>query len=160
MKEAVILRRNSQFAMDVIIDGNVVKCHCPTTGRIGDVEIKNIACLISESNDTKRKLKYTVEAISCDDLNDKNKRWIGINQILSNRLVEFFLQNHMLDKMVKNYENIRREVNIGLSKMDFLVGNTYIEVKTPLNTLHVEYSSNIKVKKLLLSHRQSVLSNI
>lgn len=103
LQEAVLLKRNSQFTMDVMIDGNVVKCHCPTTGRIDDIEINNIACLVSESDDPKRKLKYTVEAISCDDLNNPDKQWIGINQILSNSLVEYFLQNHLLNNMVSDY---------------------------------------------------------
>ena len=39
-----------------------------------------------------------------------------------------------------------REVNLGISKLDFLVGNTYLEVKTPLTTLNVKYGNNIKTK--------------
>jgi len=146
LKEAIILRRNSQFTMDIEIDGKVEKAHCPTTNRIGDIDTKNITCLVSISDDPKRKLKYTVEAVSCDELDNPNKNWIGINQILSNKLVEYFLQTHQLDKMVKNYDTIKREVNLGISKLDFLVGNTYLEVKTPLTTLNVKYGENIKTK--------------
>jgi len=134
--------------MDVEIDGKIEKAHCPTTNRIGNIETKNIACLVSTSNDSKRKLKYTVEAISCDELDDPNKNWIGINQILSNKLVEYFLQTHQLDNMVSNYDSIKREVNLGISKLDFLVGNTYLEVKTPLTTLNVKYGNNIKTKEI------------
>lgn len=90
LREAILLKRNSQFTMDVLLDGEIIKCHCPTTGRIGNVDTQNIACLASESDDTKRKLKYTVEAVSCDAIAETEKNWIGINQILSNRLVEFF----------------------------------------------------------------------
>lgn len=148
LKEALLLKRNSQFTMEVMIGGAVVSCHCPTTGRIGDIETKNIACLVSESDDPKRKLKYTVEAVSCDNPNNPFKQWIGINQILSNRLVEFFLKQHALKQMVSNYTEIFREVRLGVSKLDFYVGDTYIEVKTPLNTLHVTYGSSIKTKKV------------
>lgn len=146
LKEAILLKRNSQFTMDIMIDGKIQKAHCPTTNRIGDIETKNIACLVSVSDDPKRKLKYTVEAISCDELDNPNKNWIGINQILSNKLVEFFLKTHQLNNMVSNYDDIKREVNLGISKLDFLVGNTYLEVKTPLTTLNVKYGSNIKTK--------------
>ena len=132
--------------MDIEIAGKIEKAHCPTTNRVGDLELKNIACLVSKSDDIKRKLKWTVEAISCDDLNKKNKNWIGINQILSNRLVEFFLQTHQLDNMVGKFDDIKREVKLGISKLDFLVGNTYLEVKTPLTTLNVKYCKNIKTK--------------
>ncbi len=146
LTEGIVLKRNSQFTMDVLVNGETVKCHCPTTGRIGDVETKNLACLVSHSDDPKRKLKYSVEAISCDALDCKTKNWIGINQVLSNRLVEYFLSTHQLNTMVSDYCTIRREVILGNSKLDFLVGNTYLEVKTPLTTLHVIYGSHIKVK--------------
>lgn len=145
--EGVILKRNSQFTMDVLLNGETIRCHCPTTGRIGDIEIKNVSCLLSESDDPKRKLKHTVEAVSCDDFDVVDKNWIGINQILSNRLVGFFLETHQLDNMVSEYASVRREVNLGISKLDFLVGDTYLEVKTPLNTLNVTYGKNIKTKK-------------
>lgn len=56
LQEGILLKRNSRFTMDVLLDGVTVKCHCPTTGRIGDVDTKNIACLVSKSEDVKRKL--------------------------------------------------------------------------------------------------------
>ena len=62
LKEAILIKRNSQFTMDIEIDREVEKAHWPTTNRIGDIETKNIACLVSISYDPKRKLKYTVEA--------------------------------------------------------------------------------------------------
>lgn len=144
--EGIIVKRKSQFTMIVNINGEEVDCHCPTTGRIGNIETKNIACLLSKSKDPKRKTPYTVEAVSVDNLNEQNKNWIGINQILSNKLVEYFFETHQLDEIVSDYSEIRREVNLGISKLDFLVGDTYLEVKTPLTTLQVKYGSDIKTK--------------
>lgn len=144
--EGIIVKRKSQFTMIVNIDGEEVSCHCPTTGRIGDLEIKNIACLLSKSKDPKRKTPYTVEAVSADNPDKPDKNWIGINQILSNKLVEYFFETHQLDEIVSDYTEIRREVNLGISKLDFLVGDTYLEVKTPLTTLQVKYGSSIKTK--------------
>lgn len=94
LSEGVILKRNSQFTMDVAYQGETLDCHCPATTRIGDIDVKGVACLISMSDDPKRKLKYTV------------------------------------------------------AKLDFLVGNTYLEVKSPLTTLNVEYGSHIKTIKV------------
>lgn len=144
--EGTIVKRKSQFTMVVNIDGTEYNCHCSTTGRIGDLEVKGLACLVSKSSDPKRKTPYTVEAVSADDPNEENKNWIGINQILSNKLVEFFFQTHQLDAIVSDYAQIHREVKLGISKLDFLVGDTYLEVKTPLNTLQVKYGSSIKTK--------------
>ena len=50
--------------------------------------------------------------------------------------------------MVGNYTNIHKEVVLGKSKLDFLVGDTYLEVKTPLISLEINYSSHIKTKKI------------
>lgn len=43
----------------------------------------------------------------------------GINQILSNRLVEFFFNEHELDEIVSDFDRVQREVNLGISKLDF-----------------------------------------
>lgn len=147
LTEAKIIKRLSQFTMLIDLNGEQTIAHCPTTGRIGDIDTKNIACLISHSNDIKRKIPYTVEAISCDDLNSTNKRWVGINQILSNRLIDFFFRNNELD-MIASSTEIYREVKLGNSKLDFKVGNTYLEVKTPLTNIQVEYGKHIVTKPI------------
>ena len=101
---------------------------------------KNLPCLLSYHDDPKRKLKYDIEAVLLSD--DEN--WIGINQILSNRLVEHFFRTHELDEIVADFDAIQREVKLGVSKLDFKVGDTYLEVKTPLTTINVKYGENIK----------------
>lgn len=135
-----MLKRKSQFTALVEIDGEELVAHIPTTNRIGDVENKNLPCLLSYHDDPKRKLKYDIEAVLLSD--DEN--WIGINQILSNRLVEFFLKEHELDAIVPDFDSVQREVKLGISKLDFKVGDTYMEVKTPLTTINVKYGQDIK----------------
>ena len=105
------------------------------------MNIKNIPCLLSYHPEKSRKYNYDIDAVLLSD--DDN--WVGINQILSNRLVEFFLKTHQLDKMVTG-DNILREVELGKSKIDFKVGDTYIEVKSPLTTINVKYGKNIKTR--------------
>lgn len=135
-----LLKRKSQFTALADIGGEELIAHIPTTNRIGDVENKNLPCLLSYHDDPKRKLKYDIEAVLLSD--DDN--WIGINQILSNRLVEHFFYAHELDAIVSDFDVIHREVNLGISKLDFKVGDTYLEVKTPLTTINVQYGQNIK----------------
>ena len=84
-----MLKRKSQFTALVDIDGEELIAHIPTTNRIGDVENKNLPCLLSYHDDPKRKLKYDIEAVLLSD--DDN--WIGINQILSNRLESTFFMS-------------------------------------------------------------------
>ena len=135
-----MLKRKSQFTAAVLIDGEEVTAHIPTTNRIGDVENKDLPCLLSYHDDPKRKLKYDIDAVLLSD--DDN--WVGINQILSNRLVEHFFREHELDQIVSDFGDIQREVKLGISKLDFKVGDSYLEVKTPLTTINVKYGQNIK----------------
>ena len=138
--KGTFLNRKSQFTALVNIDGQELIAHIPTTNRIGDVENKDLPCLISFHDDPKRKLKYDIEAVLLSD--DEN--WVGINQILSNRLVEHFFQTHELDQIVPDHDTIQREVKLGMSKLDFKVGDTYLEVKTPLTTINVKYGQHVK----------------
>jgi sugar fermentation stimulation protein A len=147
--EGLIRRRRNRFIMEVEVNGIMLDCHCPTTERIGNIVFHDIPCLLSKSKDTTRRTPYTVEAISLDLLSDNNKSWIGIDQNAANRYVEHFLRTGQLSAMVKNGGTVKREQKLGNSKLDFLVGNTYIEVKTPLTKLQVEIKDHITTKKAI-----------
>lgn len=143
LKEAVIKRRKSQFTIDVVFDDEVLVCHCPTTGRIGNIDLAGIPCLLSESNDPKRKTPCTVEAVSLDLPTSREKSWIGINQNAANRYVENALVKGSFHDIVSGYDTVLREQALGNSKLDFLVGNTYIESK-----LHYKVS-NFRILNIL-----------
>jgi len=145
--EGIIRKRKNRFIMIVEMKGILHDCHCPATGSIGDIVFRDIACLVSKSDDIKRKTQFTIEAISLDLPAEEHKSWIGINQNAANRYVEHFLKNGQLLNMVSNGETVLREKKLGNSKLDFLVDNTYIEVKTPLTQLQVEMKEHIEIKK-------------
>jgi sugar fermentation stimulation protein A len=130
LKEGRIVSRPNRFIMMVRAGGKTRRCHCPTTGRIGDLELSGLPCLYSTSASANRKTAHTVEAISTSP---SESYWVGINQTAANRYLEFFLRNGSLSKMVRG--PVTREVKLGRSRIDFLVGDTYVEVKTPLITL-------------------------
>jgi sugar fermentation stimulation protein A len=90
--EGLIKSRPNRFIMLVEVNGKVVKCHCPATGRIGGIKFKDVPCLLSKAKNKKRKTLYTVEAISLDKPEAKKKSWIGINQNAANKYVEFFFE--------------------------------------------------------------------
>ena len=48
--EATILSRTSQFIINVNINGDEVRCHCPTTGRIGNIDLAGRPCLLSKND--------------------------------------------------------------------------------------------------------------
>lgn len=135
LSEGLIKSRPNRFIMQVKAGGRLLKCHCPSTGRIGSLRFRDIPCLLSKSGKPGRKTPCTVEAISLDPPEKKNKRWVGINQVAANRYVEFFLVRGKLARMVSGGKTARRERKLGRSRIDFAVGNTYIEVKTLLMDL-------------------------
>ena len=129
LERGTIISRPNRFIMMVKARGKTLRCHCPTTGRLGDAKISSLPCLFSRSSGA-GKTEGTVQAISFDRAATKPKSWIGINQSAANRYVEFFLKKGLLSRMASG--EVRREVKLGNSRIDFLVGDTYVEVKTPL----------------------------
>jgi sugar fermentation stimulation protein A len=130
LSRGTIISRPNRFIMFVKAGGKTLKCHCPTTGRLGDLKLPGLPCLYSTSPSKTRKTAYTVEAISTSR---DAATWVGINQNAANRYFEFFLRKGALSRLARG--EVRREVKLGKSRIDFLVGNSYIEVKTPLITL-------------------------
>ncbi len=129
----MVLSRPNRFIMVVETKSGVFRCHCPTTGRLGEAKIASLPCLFSRAPEGSRKTKGTVEAVSFDASGASRKKWVGINQNAANRYVEFFLERGSFGRIAKG--RVQREVKVGNSRIDFLVGHTYIEVKTPLITL-------------------------
>ena len=120
--EGVIIKRKTQFTMDVSYNGCEYHCHCPTTGNVGGIVLDERPCLLSESADKNRKTAFTVEAISLN------------------------LKNGSFETMVGKAQTVLREQILGNSKLDFLVGNTYLEVKTPLQFLQIDIPPYVKRK--------------
>ena len=66
LKEGVIVSRPNRFIMMVQSDSNTIRCHCPTTGRLGDVSLSGLHYLFSDAHSKGRKTAHTVEAISIE----------------------------------------------------------------------------------------------
>jgi sugar fermentation stimulation protein A len=115
--------------MNVEIDGKIEKCHCPTTGKVGNIVFRDIPCLLSKSDNSNRKTPYTVEAFLWESRENQDKSWIGINQTAVNRYVEHFLRAGLFNE---TGEPVHREQTLGSSRLDFRVGRCYLEVKMPL----------------------------
>jgi sugar fermentation stimulation protein A len=125
----LIKSRPNRFIMNVEIDGKIEKCHCPTTGKVGNIIFQDIPSLLSKSVNVNRKTPYTVEAFLWECGKNQDKSWIGINQTAVNRYVEHFLKAGLFNN---NGEPVHREQILGSSRLDFRVGHCYIEVKMPL----------------------------
>lgn len=141
LERGIIRARPNRFIMHVELNGEMYNCHCPVTGKIGNVVFKDIPCLLSKSKNENRKTTHTVEAISIDN----GESWVGLNQNKSNKIVEFLFKTNQLSNIFESINTIKREVKLHDSKLDFLInGKHYVEVKTLLRDLK---ANNDVVKK-------------
>ncbi|UTT42764.1 DNA/RNA nuclease SfsA [Exiguobacterium aurantiacum] len=131
LQEGIILRRRNRFVMDVLLDDTVVACHCPVTGRIGDLVFDGVPCLVS-TNNPRRNTAFTVEAISID----ADRQWIGIHQGRANDFVAYCLDTDALP-VFPSSKHVEREQVVASSRLDFKVDGVYMEVKAPLTELFV-----------------------
>ncbi len=116
-------RRYKRFFADIEVNNKTVVAHCPNTGSMmGLLDQGNVAW-ISEHNDPKRKLKFTLEMIKV------KKRIIGVNTHRANRIVEHALENKLI-KEFNTIKNIRAEFKYSDdTRFDFLCDKKILEVK-------------------------------
>ena len=123
----LFIKRYKRFFVDVKINDKIVTAHCPNTGSMYGLLNKGSKVWISESNNPKRKLKYTLEII------ENNNSKVGVNTHSTNKIVHHALQNKLIDEF-DDILDIKPETKFGLNtRFDFLVINkkykTFIEVK-------------------------------
>ena len=126
---ARIIKRYKRFLADVVLDnsGETVTAHVPNTGSMTNCWAEGWPVLLSESNNPKRKLKYTLE------MTFNGKTWIGVNTGNANKLAEEAVKSGLITELNPN-DSIKREVKYGKnSRIDLLIVlnkvNCYVEVK-------------------------------
>jgi sugar fermentation stimulation protein A len=122
----LFVKRYKRFFVDVIIDKKIVTAHCPNTGSMQGLLIKNNKVWLTKSNNPKRKLKYTLQII------ESNGSKVGINTHLTNKIVLDELNNNK----IKNFKAVKIETEVKFSdntRFDFLITESnskkFIEVK-------------------------------
>ena len=107
-----LVRRYQRFFVDIELpDGSVVTAHTPNTGRMTQCAVAGYSVLISESNNPKRKLKYTLELIKI------GTSWVDTHTQRTNRVVEEGLKSGL----IKSFEGftMQPEYKFGASRIDF-----------------------------------------
>ena len=121
------IKRYKRFFVDVRIGDLTVTAHCPNTGSMMGLLKKGNKVWLSEADNPKRKLKYTLQVI--EDHNSK----VGINTHLTNKIVLDALKKKNI-KIFKDLIEIQQEVKFNdNTRFDFLLiektKKTFIEVK-------------------------------
>lgn len=130
LTKAILLKRYKRFLADVVLpNGEQVTVHCPNTGAMTGCCDANSTIYLSQSNNPKRKYKYTWEYAS-----DAKGNKICVNTLNANKVIKSALENKKISE-VSQYGTIIPEQKVGESRIDFLLQernlvDCYIEVKS------------------------------
>ena len=118
-----LLKRYKRFFADIKVNSKIITAHCPNTGSMQGLLDQGNEVLLTEHNDPKRKLKFTLEIIKV------KKRFVGVNTHRANKIVNHGLENKLISEF-KNIKNIKPEFKFSDdTRFDFLCDNYLIEVK-------------------------------
>jgi len=122
-----LIKRYKRFFTDIKIGKEIVTAHCPNTGSMMGLLDEGNEVFISKNDNSKRKLKYTLEIIKT------KKKLIGVNTHFANKIAFHGLSNNLI-KEIKNTDNIKPEVFFDKeTRFDFLIQKNkqkiFVEVK-------------------------------
>ena len=118
-----LLKRYKRFFADIKVNNKIITAHCPNTGSMQGLLDEGNEVLVTEHNDPKRKLKFTLEIIKA------KKRYVGVNTHRANKIVNHGLENKLISEF-KTIKNIKPEFKFSDdTRFDFLCDNYLIEVK-------------------------------
>jgi len=118
-----LVKRYKRFFADIEVNNKILTAHCPNTGSMLGLLDEGNDVWITEHNDPKRKLKYTLEMIKV------KKRIIGVNTHRANRIVEHALNNKLINEF-KIIKSIKAEFKYSDdTRFDFLCDKKILEVK-------------------------------
>ena len=125
--QGTLIKRYKRFFVDIKHNNKMITAHCPNSGSMMGLLDEGNKTWFSESNNPKRKLKYTLEII------EVGKNLVGINTLLTNKLVLEALNSKKIKSLIK-FDNIKTEVNFSNNtRFDFLISNNkekcFLEVK-------------------------------
>ena len=129
---ARLIKRYKRFLADVRLDNDeVVTVHCPNTGSMKNCVEENAEIWLSDSDNPKRKYRYTWEYLTTS----RGHR-IGVNARKANLLVQSAIRYDLVEQLA-GYKTIRPEVRYGdeNSRIDLLLQDInrqdcYVEVKS------------------------------
>lgn len=117
LKKGVFLTRPNRFVSEIRYNHEIALAHIHDPGRLTELLVKGRDILFTDS---RGKLDYYVKAVKFRD------EWVIIDTSIHS---EIALRVFPLLSKTKNVKNIRKEVRIGKSRIDFVLDGIPLEVK-------------------------------
>ena len=100
----LFVKRYKRFFADVKVNNKIITAHCANSGSMMGLLNKNNKVWLTESNNKKRKLKYTLQII------EDGKSKIGVNTHLTNKIVNHALERNLIKDFTRNVKIKREQV--------------------------------------------------
>jgi len=125
--QGTLVKRYKRFFVDIKYKNKTITAHCPNSGSMMGLLNKGNNVWFSESDNPKRKLKYTLQIVVVNNIP------VGINTHLSNKIVLESLINKKIKNLIR-FTNIKSEAKFSdNTRFDFLISNNkekcFLEVK-------------------------------
>jgi len=117
LKKGIFKERQNRFAGEIRYKNKVESAHIHDPGRLKELLINGAEVLFTES---RGKLTYYIKAIK------KEEEWILLDSALHSKIAEKVIR---LLSEFSEISELRKEVAIGNSRIDFLIDSTPLEVK-------------------------------
>ena len=113
---ATWIKRYKRFLVDIAFsDGTTSTAHCPNTGTMLGINTPGSPCLVLRSDNPKRKLGYTLEAVQADGI------WVGAHPIRANAIAREAFESGLIQDL-EGIVDVRGEVRYGVnSRADWVV---------------------------------------
>ncbi len=118
LKKGKFIKRINRFVGMVDVKGKSYLCHIADTGRLEEILTKGRDILLAKNPDN---LKTDFKLLAC-----KMEHWVLINTSIHSKITDIAIKKGVLGFVP---ENIKREVKVGNSRLDFLIDGIYAELK-------------------------------
>ena len=125
--QGTLIKRYKRFFVDIKHQNRTIIAHCPNSGSMLGLLKAGNNVWFSESNNPKRKLKYTLQIIEMDN------KLVGINTHLTNKIILESLKTKRIKNLSK-FTKIKSEAKFSNNtRFDFFISNNkekcFLEVK-------------------------------
>lgn len=106
VREGIFLKRYKRFFADIKLGKETVVAHVPNTGSLKSAAEAGAPCLVTESDNPERKLKFTLEAIQLP-----SGAWVGVNTSWPNLLAKEAFESKVFSHW-KKFDELKSEVKL------------------------------------------------
>lgn len=130
--DAEFIKRYKRFFADIRVGNDVITALVPNTGTLKTCLFEGSACVISESDNPKRKLKATLQFLKTPG------GWVGVNTSLPNDLVHEAWREGLVPEW-REFAGCKMEFKISKeTRLDMVLAPTQVHIEEKRSLTYIE----------------------